>query len=140
VFNAFTPVLSWTGETGYVSDGLEPTTGTSTTTFTFRVKYADGENDAPKSGYPKVHIKKGSAEISGSPFTMVAADVNPPSAGRVYSYSTSGLSGGSDYTYYFSAYDFTGSTATGNPTSLLVVQLCMYCLRRRQFLQVKKKH
>ena len=37
----------------------------------------------------------------------------------MYSYSTNGLSGGSDYTYYFEAYDFAGSTATGSPTSLL---------------------
>lgn len=117
-FNAFAPMLSWTGETGYTSDGLEPYTGTSITTFTYRVKYTDSENDAPKSEYPKVHIKKGGTEISGSPFTMdyVSGNYN---TGAIYSYSIDNLSYGSDYTYYFEAYDIADAAATGNSTSLL---------------------
>lgn len=41
------PTLSWTGETNYSSDGLDPHTGYSDTDFEFRVKYTDSDNDGP---------------------------------------------------------------------------------------------
>ncbi|OIO75397.1 MAG: hypothetical protein AUJ85_03115 [Elusimicrobia bacterium CG1_02_37_114] len=109
------PVLSWTGETNYTSDGLDPQTGTSTTTFIYRVKYTDADNDTPADGYPKVYIQKNGSDIVGSPFTMTAADGNPCSAGRIYTTSTT-LPGGTDLTYYFAAYDIWNATATGDPT------------------------
>ena len=107
------PTLSWTGETNYISDGLDPETGTSTNTFTFKVKYISAANDAPKSGYPKVHIKKGGVEISSSPFTMSKFSGNY-NTGAIYTYSKS-LTAGSDYTYYFEAQDSAGTVATGDP-------------------------
>lgn len=108
------PTLSWTGEANYISDGLNPIIGTSTNTYIYRVKYTDADNDAPYSGYPRVHIKKGGAEITGSPFTMTAADSNSYSTGRKYSYSAT-LSVGTDYTYYFEAQDANGATANHQP-------------------------
>jgi len=110
------PTLSWTGETNYESDGLDPETGYSTTTFIFAIKYTDADNDAPASGYPKVHIKKGGTEISGSPFTMTYVS-DSYDTGAIYTYSKTGLSAGTDYTYYFEAQDSTGAAATGTPTN-----------------------
>ncbi|MEW6557182.1 MAG: carboxypeptidase regulatory-like domain-containing protein [Elusimicrobiota bacterium] len=112
------PTLSWTGETNYTSDGLDPETGYSTTTFVYRVKYTDNDNDAPKTGYPKVYIKKSGTDITGSPFTMTQVDSGDTtySDGKLYSYSTT-LSTGTDYTYYFEAYDVWDTSATGTPTS-----------------------
>jgi len=43
------PTLDWTGEAGYVADGVSPDAGASGATFTFRVKYTDISNDAPSS-------------------------------------------------------------------------------------------
>ncbi|PKN01541.1 MAG: hypothetical protein CVU77_04435 [Elusimicrobia bacterium HGW-Elusimicrobia-1] len=114
----FPPTLSWTGETNYVSDGLHLETGDTSTTFTYRVKYTDADNDAPLSGYPKVYIKRGGVNISGSPFTMTASDSNAYSSGRGYTYSTT-VSTGTDYTYYFEAYDVWNSSANGNPTAAI---------------------
>jgi hypothetical protein len=110
------PTLSWTGETNYTSDGLSPETGKPETTFTFRVKYTDTDNGAPKSDYPKVHIKRGGKEITGSPFIMDAIDSGDTTYtdGKLYNYSLS-LAGG-DYTYYFEVYDIYGAKATGEPT------------------------
>ncbi|PIU19300.1 MAG: hypothetical protein COT18_08280, partial [Elusimicrobia bacterium CG08_land_8_20_14_0_20_59_10] len=64
------PTLSWTGEAGYTADGLNPEAGDIVTSFAYRVKYTDADNDAPGSGYPKVHIKKGGSPITDSPFLM----------------------------------------------------------------------
>ena len=41
------PVLEWTGEAGYVSDGLEPETTNGSTPVTFKIRYKDADGDAP---------------------------------------------------------------------------------------------
>jgi len=109
------PTISWTGETNYTNDGLNPETGDTSTAFTYRIKYTDADNDAPQSGYPKVHIKKGGVEITGSPFTMTYVSGNY-NTGAIYTYSRT-LSSGTDYTYYFEAKDSKGTDATGTPTT-----------------------
>ncbi|MEW6558142.1 MAG: hypothetical protein AB1349_12470, partial [Elusimicrobiota bacterium] len=114
----YSPTLSWTGEANYVSDGLDPETGVSTNTYTFRVKYTDADNDAPST--ISVVILKGGTGISGSPFTMTAVDPGDTTYtdGKLYTYSTA-LSAGYDYTYYFVSYDVNLAAATGAPTSEL---------------------
>lgn len=72
------PTLTWTGEPGYETDGVNPNEGSAATTFTFRVKYADADGDAPLTGYPKIHVKKGGVEINNSPFTMTEVLVARP--------------------------------------------------------------
>jgi len=113
------PSLSWTGETGYQNDGLEPESGTTETSFAYRVKYTDVDNDSPQTGYPKVHILKGGEEIQNSPFTMSEVDSGDTNYtnGKLYTFSKQNLSVGSNYTYYFGAKDNQGSSASGEPTS-----------------------
>jgi len=113
------PILSWTGETDYATDGLEPEAGYPNTDFVYRVKYTDDDDDAPASGYPKVHIMKAGSEISGSPFAMSAVDAGDTnhSDGKLYTYTKSGLGPGTDYTYYFEAKDLWNISAAGVPTS-----------------------
>ena len=108
-------VLSWTGETNYAADGLDPETGTSTMTFTYRVKFTDANGKAPAAGYPKLHIRKGGDEIVGSPFTMDHIS-GGPLAGAIYEYSRK-LSAGTDYSCYFEAYDSDNNRAAGPPVS-----------------------
>ena len=107
------PTLDWTGEANYTADGIHPENGVASTSIEYRVKYVDGESDAPTAGYPKVHIKKGGSEISGSPFTMsyVSGAYN---TGAIYTYSRT-LALGTDYTYYFEAQDVNTNVATGVP-------------------------
>jgi hypothetical protein len=113
------PILSWTGEICYTTDGLNPDTGRPEDAYIYRIKYTDDNNNAPKPSYPKVHIKKGGVEIAGSPFTMVEIDPGDTtySDGKLYTYSKSGLSLGTDYTYYFEAYDVWNAPASGDPTN-----------------------
>ena len=111
------PTLSWTGETDYTDDGLDPEDGYSGTNFVYRVKYTDEDNDAPASGYPKLHIMKAGSPIDGSPFPMSeVASGDTYSDGKLYTYTKSELMPGTDYTYYFEARDLWNSPAIGAPT------------------------
>ena len=110
------PVLTWTGEADYSTDGVNPETADTSASYVYRVKYADADGDAPALGYPKVHILKGGSEISGSPFAMnhVSGAYN---TGAVYTYTAIISTAGTDYTYYFEAQDDNGAVATGAPTT-----------------------
>jgi len=103
------PVLSWTGESGYVADGLQPESGDMFTVFAYRVKYSDADGDAPT--YVRVQIKKGGTAISGSPFAM-AYTGGEYAGGAIYTFDLSGLALGSDYSYAFEAQDSAGNPAT----------------------------
>ena len=109
------PTLAWTGEANYTTDGLNPQSGDRNTSFAFRVKYSDADNQAPNTGYPKLHIKQGGIEISGSPFSMGFVS-GAYSSGAIYSYSKT-LNPGTNYAYYFEAQDTDGAAATGAPTA-----------------------
>jgi subtilisin family serine protease len=112
------PILFWTGEPNYVSDGLEPDRGSTSTQFVYRVMYTDLDNDAPKNGYPKVHILKEGSEISDSPFTMDEVDTGDTAYtdGKLYTYTQTDLATGMDYSYYFEAKDQSNAKAGGAPT------------------------
>lgn len=111
------PQLTWTGEIGYESDGLEPEAGITTATFTFRIKYSDPDSDAPQSEFPKLYIKKGGAVIGSGPLTMNEANTDPFSTGRIYTVDVNDLEIGNDYSYYFEAYDSQGNLAAGDGTT-----------------------
>ena len=107
------PALDWTGETNYISDGLNPEVGNNLTDFMYRIKYTDADNDIPQSSYPELHILKDNTEISGSPFTMSEVDGSDItySDGKLYTYSMSVAAG--NYTYFFEAKDVNSVDATG---------------------------
>jgi hypothetical protein len=107
------PVLDWTGETNYISDGLNPEVGNNLTDFMYRIKYTDADNDIPQSSYPELHILKDNTEISGSPFIMSEVDGSDItySDGKLYTYSMSLAPG--NYTYFFEAKDANSADATG---------------------------
>jgi len=51
-----TPTLDWTGEMNYTADGANPDSGPGDPGFTFRIKYADANNDAP--AYVRLRIDR----------------------------------------------------------------------------------
>jgi hypothetical protein len=112
------PSLTWTGEQNYVNDGLNPETGTSTTTFVFKVKYIDYNNDVPKQGYPKLHLLKNGVEYSTSPYTMNYGS-RTYNSGAIYEYKIQLSSTGVDYAYYFETYDIDNSSGSDSMTGLL---------------------
>lgn len=107
------PILDWTGDVGYQTDGVEPDEGNAGTTFTFKVMYKDENNHAPASGYPELYLFKGDEQIPGSPFVM-----NEEKPNGIYKYSIILTEPGDDYTYWFWARDSLGIGATGPATQI----------------------
>lgn len=104
------PELNWTGEPGFVGDGVDPDAGTEVDLYTFRVNYSDRDGDLPALGHPKLSVRYGAAEIAGSPFAMTEAapeDVNV-SDGKVYTLSLT-LACPRAYRYVISAGDARGA-------------------------------
>jgi len=121
LFVSESPILSWTGEANYVSDGLNPEKGNTDTEFVYRIEYTHKDNLPPKDGYPTVHILKGGMEIASSPFSMAEVDSSDTtySDGKLYTYTTALSSAGEDYSYYFEAKDLFDAQAIGIPTKEL---------------------
>ena len=115
-----TPVLEWTGEPGYVSDGLEPESGNGSTPYVFRIKYKDADGDAPFM-HDLYIDKNGDGDYAdpGEVVTMTATG-SDHKAGVIYTctvnipYSTNS----SNCSYYFRFWDAV-SFPTGNITSAL---------------------
>jgi hypothetical protein len=112
------PTLGWTGETGYSSDGLHPETGSITTTFVFKVLYKSLSNKAPLAGYPKVHIRSGGSEISGSPFTMTK--VSGDYLSSPISFNSAETGGDGAYAFKAVAMDFAGNSGESSVVETLV--------------------
>jgi len=120
IYITHNPILSWTGEPGYVSDGIEPDTGDTSTRFEYRIKYSDANNESP--AFVKVWIDANgdgdyndtvSGFVEGA-FNMTEVDVNDGiyDDGKVYNYTTT-LPVGTAITYKFTARDINGADATG---------------------------
>ncbi|MDP3791307.1 MAG: S8 family serine peptidase [Candidatus Omnitrophota bacterium] len=118
------PILEWTGEAGYVSDGLEPELANGLTPLSFRIKYKDADGDAPV-----IHDicidRNGDGDYSdpAEVVSMTAVSGANYVTGMIYSCETTiAYSGGSsNHSYYFRFAD-TGATATGNIASAISPQ------------------
>jgi len=115
------PILDWTGDVGYQTDGVEPDEGKAGRLFTFRVKYKDENNHPPASGYPQLYLLKGDKQILSSPFVMKEedpADTNYTD-GKIYTHFITLSEPGDDYTYWFWARDRLGVEAKGFAINLM---------------------
>jgi hypothetical protein len=114
-----TPTLAWTDENGYTNDGVNPDSGPSGSSFTFRVKYTDTNNDAPTIYQVWVDTNGNGVYEAGEKFNMSEVDSVDKNYynGKLYTY-TMPLSkyGDNTFTYRFKFSDGTAD-ATGDPAS-----------------------
>jgi len=109
------PRLDWCGTPGYVTDGVDPDTGTPYTTFTYRVRYRSPVGDAPAAGHPTVSIRRAGVPILGSPFAMTLdfwyGSTGNWLTGACFRFSTTLPQDSWAYTYTFEATDVRGRVA-----------------------------
>ncbi|MFC1845311.1 right-handed parallel beta-helix repeat-containing protein, partial [Thermodesulfobacteriota bacterium] len=121
----FAPVLSWTGETDYESDGINPDSGNGGEIFVFRVDYTDMDNNPPvliqvwidedDSGTYGPNEKFNMAEVDSG--DTVYTDSKRYTFSRVLNYTGDG-------TLKFRFYALDGvEEATGDPTALQSLSL-----------------
>ncbi|MDD5067512.1 MAG: PQQ-binding-like beta-propeller repeat protein [bacterium] len=115
----YTPVLDWTGEAGYMNDGVNPNTNSGAGVFVFRVRYSNLNNIAP--GVYQVWIDENDdgqyleTEKHDMP-AVNSGDVNYTD-GKDYTYTNlMGFVGDGIYNYRFHFAD-TVSLCTGAPMS-----------------------
>lgn len=113
-----TPVLAWTNEPSYISDGLDPETGYSATDFVFRIKYTDADNDAPAVARVWIDLDGDDSFVPTEKFDMVPGSSNY-SSGVIYSLTTNipFSAGSSNCKYYFEFND--GTVPAGGITSAI---------------------
>ncbi len=106
------PVLTYPQAAGYQTDGVDPNSGSSSTVFSFRVVYADPDDDFP--WFVQLHLLRGGLEVSGSPFDLNYISGTSYRLGVTFG-TTMTLPEDQDYSYYFSAMnanDVAGGPAT----------------------------
>lgn len=117
------PQLSWTGESGYLSAGVNPERGGSGASFEFRVKYTDLDNEPPATIQVWVDQNDNGIYEPGEKHSMssVSPGDNDYGDGKLYSKSLAlTRTGDGNLNYRFHAGD--GSTdAVGAPTQNMEV-------------------
>jgi hypothetical protein len=109
------PTLSWAGTPGYVADGVDPDSGNSLTTFDFRVKFTDADDEAP--WWVVFYVRKDGIWMNGgSPFFMNNVGDTTYYDGAIYSYKMN-LAAATKYEYFFYAANSSGD-ALGPPASI----------------------
>lgn len=107
------PILDWTGEPGYVTDGLEPETGLRDEQFEWRITYTDLDDDAPAISQPRLRVFRDGLPIPGSPFAMGEHDPADTTFadGKVYRQTVRVSVCEGNFTYEFTARDGLGGVA-----------------------------
>jgi predicted outer membrane repeat protein len=115
----YAPTLTWTGETNYVSDGVNPDSGESGSSFEFRIKYTDADNQAPTSIQVWVDEDDSGTYDAGEKYDMTEVDSGDTTFtdGKLYT-KTLNISSAGDDTLNYRFYASDGiDDATGIPTS-----------------------
>ncbi len=119
------PTLDWTGENGYVSDGVDPNSAKAESAFEFRVEYTDKNNDAPVFYEVWVDMNdSGDYNDYGEKVAMSEVITTDPNYtnGKLYA-KTISLSKEGDNNFNYRFYFSDGQVATGPPASDSIVTL-----------------
>ena len=113
------PILTWTGEAYFISDGVNPDTGGNGSAFEFRVNYTDLDNEAPTSMKVWVDENDNGTYEAGEKYSMTTVDGGDTNYtdGKLYTKSLNLVyAGDGNLNYRFYAGDGIDN-ATGSPAS-----------------------
>ncbi len=126
------PTLSWTNETNYVGNGVDPESDVGDATFSFRINYTDSDNNPPSS--IQVWVDKNDDDDFGDAGEVISLTATDGSDldytdGKLYAGSTTIAEAGDGVlSYQFYASD--GSlVATGTPTNSSFVTILMGAIK-----------
>jgi parallel beta-helix repeat protein len=114
------PTLAWTGNPGFESDGVEPDSAESGSSFDFEVKYTDADGDAPTASQVWIDLNDSGNFQAEEKFNMTSLGGTEYKTGVNYTQSVNILYSGDgtlSYRFYFSdgKDDATGPPATRHP-------------------------
>jgi hypothetical protein len=115
------PALDWAGQAGYESDGVVPNSATTGSSFEFRVKYADLDNEAPSSIQLMIDKNDDGDYLDGDETVAMSAYDGDATYndGKLYTYSTTlTYVGDGALNYQFAASDGIDA-ATGDPVTVV---------------------
>lgn len=118
------PALRWTGDAGYVNDGVNPNSGTTdVTSYEFRITYLDADGEAPSGGSPTLYVDRtedGDYADLGESTTMTPMVGGDYLSGKRFSHATTLTRQLDDsINYYFGASD--GLDATQSAVATVTV-------------------
>jgi hypothetical protein len=122
----FAPTLSWTGESQYISDAVDPAWGYSSSEFTFRVDFSDPNNTLPSAIEVWIDTNSDSAYTADEKLSMSETDGADTSTsdGKRYTLTTAVTASPAEF---FKSYRIYASDsqydATGSPTQLNKIAL-----------------
>ena len=119
------PMLAWTGELAFSSDGVSPNSGVSESGFEFRIQYTDLDNEAPSSIQLWLDQNDSGAYEPGEKYAMTEVDASDVdyTDGKLYTMTRAiGNAGDGILNYRFFASDGTDD-AVGIPTADLFIVL-----------------
>ncbi len=111
---AQSPILNWTGETGYVSDGVDPESALAESNFEFRIEYTNKNHDPPSPIEVWVDENDNGSYEPGERYVMTKADPSDRDRtdGKLYTRILPlSKNGDNTFTYRFFASDPGGLTA-----------------------------
>jgi hypothetical protein len=104
--------LDFVRSSGTPSVVLPEVNQSSGTSYVYRIKYVDNENDPPGAGYPQLVIYCDSTQVQGSPFLMSKESGPDYRTGMMYSCTVQLSVASQDYSYYIIACDKWNSSCT----------------------------
>ena len=112
------PLLEWTGEANYITDGVDPESGPGGTDFTFRVKYSDADGTAPATIQVWIDTDDSGTYESGEKTDLTIVGIGDDYVGGEIFTETIMLAHVGDGTLNYRFYATDGvDSAIGSPTS-----------------------
>ncbi|MCK6691757.1 MAG: PKD domain-containing protein [Thermoanaerobaculia bacterium] len=115
------PYVTFTGNPGFETRFVDPSSGSPYQTFRFEVRYFDADGDLPRAGYPRLYLDfEGDGQLTGSNDQIILlTETDPadsdPADGKDYYAVRTGIPSSLTYKTVVRAFDPSGCLGSSNP-------------------------